>query len=148
MEDGRVLSRCGDALAQSAATQGRRDGTACGLAAVAALPAAHPAVIRLSPSSAHRAGVREDGRIPTLTRESPRWLIPVGDDTLLRVAGVALTGVDIGRVLVVPGLRLDPFLVRQLASGRTDVGKLLEVLLARRPGQAGSGHPPAAYRLA
>jgi len=40
-----------------------------------------------------------------------------------------------GRVLVVAGPHRDPFLFRQLASGRTDLGELGEVLLAGRAGR-------------
>src|ERR1700724_2174519 len=46
-----------------------------------------------------------------------------------------------GRVLVVPGPHLDPFLFRQLASGRTDLGELGEVLLAGRAGREQDEHP-------
>src|SRR5438046_5445726 len=46
-----------------------------------------------------------------------------------------------GRVLVVAGPHLDPFLFRQLASGRTDVGELLEILVAGRTGREPDEHP-------
>src|SRR6266550_5033265 len=50
-------------------------------------------------------------------------------------------GAASGRVLVVAGPHLDPFLFRQLASGRTDVGELLEILLAGRAGREQDEHP-------
>src|SRR5436190_13764273 len=46
-----------------------------------------------------------------------------------------------GRVLVVAGPHLDPLLVRQLASGRTDLGELAEVLLPGRAGREQDKHP-------
>ena len=39
------------------------------------------------------------------------------------------------------GPHLDPFLFRQLASGRTDIGELGEVLLTRRAGREQDEHP-------
>ena len=46
-----------------------------------------------------------------------------------------------GRVLVMAGPHLDPLLIRQLASGRTDLGELAEVFLAGRTGREQDEHP-------
>src|SRR5262249_45013730 len=45
-----------------------------------------------------------------------------------------------GRVLVVPGPQFEPLRVTELPAGMADLGELLEVLLARRPGREHDQH--------